>query len=340
MRGFYSRNLEPAIFAISGQIDLSSQKENKGFFDYVSKCASKANLEHSRDTPCFKLWHLNGGLDSFSKTHNFLTFYELDEPTPAELNVAKNVDKLLLTNKYAQNIFEQYGVESHLVPLAFDHFNFNKTNKKYFEDDRIVFNICGKFEKRKNHAKSIAAWIKKFGNNKKYSLQCSLYNPFLDEKRNRDSFVELLGGKNYFNVQFLGHMPRNELYNDFLNSGDIIIGMSGAEGWGLPEFQSVALGKHSVILDAHAYQEWASSENSTLVTPSGKIEVYDNIFFQKGAPFNQGNIFDFNEDDFISACEETIKKVELNKNNKNGEKLQKDFSIDKTLDVLLPLIDE
>lgn len=339
MRGFYKRNLEPCLFPI-GQPDLSSQNQDKGFLEYISKCTSKAAREHKRNHPSFKLWHFNGGLDSFSERHNFLTFYELDQPTPAEINIARNVNKLIFTNKYTQDVFDQYGVESHVVPLAFDNYNFTKLNKKYFTDDRIVFNLCGKFENRKNHHKIIKSWIDKFGNNKKYSLQCALYNPFLDEKRNRDTFISALGGKNYFNVQFLGHMPQNMLYNDFLNSGNIIIGMSGAEGWGLPEFQSVALGKHAVILNAHAYQEWANADNSVLIEPSGKKEAYDNVFFKKGQDFNQGNIFDFNEDDFISGCEEAIKRVEENKFNKNGEKLQQDFSLDKTLDALLPLIDE
>ena len=51
-------------------------------------------------------------------------------------------------------------------------------------------------------------------------------------------------------------MPTNTAYNDYLNSGDIIIGMSGGEGWGLPEFHSVALGKYGIILNAHAYKEF------------------------------------------------------------------------------------
>ena len=58
-------------------------------------------------------------------------------------------------------------------------------NKKYFNDERIVFNLCGKFEKRKHHAKIIKSWIKKYGNNPKYSLQCAVYNPFLNEEQNQ-----------------------------------------------------------------------------------------------------------------------------------------------------------
>ena len=339
MRGFFEKKLNPALFPIGGRIDLSCFSENKSFFDYISKCASEANKTHDRNTPTFKLWHLNQALESFSKTNNLLTFYELDQPTPSEINAAKNADKLFFTNKYTQNIFNQYGVESSLVPLAFDKYSFKTLNKKFFEDDRIVFNLCGKFEKRKHHEKIIKAWSKKFGNNKKYYLQCAVFNPFIDEKKNRDNFVRSVEGKNYSNIQFLGHVPNNGLYNDFLNSGNIIIGMSGAEGWGLPEFQSLAIGKHGVILNAHAYQEWANEKNSVLVEPSGKTEAYDGIFFHPNQEWNQGNIFDFSEDDFISACEKAIEKVEENKINEEGIKIQEDFSLDKTLDTLLPLIE-
>ena len=130
-------------------------------------------------------------------------------------------------------------------------------------------------------------------------------------------------------------MPSNDVYNDFLNSGDIIIGMSGGEGWGLPEFQSVALGKHSVILNCSGYKEWANSDNSTLVTPSGKIEAYDGMFFHKGQPWNQGSIYDFNEQDFLNGCEEAIKKFNANKQNENGFKIQEEFTYEKTTDLIL-----
>ena len=340
MRGFFERKINPSIFPIGGKIDFNSQGTDPVFFDYINKCAQKANVEHSRDIPSFKLWHLSEGLNCVSKVNNLLTFYELDEPTPSEINIAKNQDKLIFTNKYSQEVFDQFGIDSHVIPLAFDKYNFKRVQKKYFDDDRVVFNLSGKFEKRKNHKKIIQAWIKKFGNNKKYFLQCCIYNHFLSEKQNRDLFIDAVDGQTVFNVQFLGHMPTNALYNDYLNSSNVMIGMSGAEGWGLPEFQSVALGKHAVILNAHSYKEWANAENSVLVNPKGKEPAYDGIFFHKGQEWNQGNIFTFDDDDFISGCEEAIKRVEKHRVNQEGLKLQKEFSLDKTLDKLLPLITE
>jgi hypothetical protein len=111
--------------------------------------------------------------------------------------------------------------------------------------------------------------------------------------------------------------------------------MSGGEGWGLPEFQSVCLGKHAVILNASAYKDWATEENAVLVSPSGKREVYDNMFFHKGQEFNQGQVYDFNEDEFIAGCEEAVKRVEASRTNTEGEKLKDKFTYSNTLDEIL-----
>jgi hypothetical protein len=107
--------------------------------------------------------------------------------------------------------------------------------------------------------------------------------------------------------------------------------MSGAEGWGLPEFHSVAMGKYAVIMDAHGYKSWANDKNSILIKPNSKIECYDGIFFNKGIPYNQGNIYDFNEEEFINGCELAIQKVESDKVNKEGLKLQEEFTSEKLL---------
>ena len=135
-------------------------------------------------------------------------------------------------------------------------------------------------------------------------------------------------------------MQKNVLYNDFLNSGNIIIGMSGAEGWGLPEFQSVALGKHAVILNATAYKEWATPENSVLVEPNGKTEAYDGVFFKKGGDFNQGNIYTFDEDDFIEGCEKAIERFKESPVNTAGLELQSKFTYSKTVDALEEIIND
>jgi hypothetical protein len=334
-------DLDLYVFPIGGA-DLSAQTTSQEFVTWLQSKMAKAYESYSKDIPIFKLWHLNGSFESFGCKQTLFTFYELDNPTKVEINIAKN-SKLCLSSKYAIDVFNMFGVSANFLPLAFDTYNFKVTGKKYHEDERIVFNVCGKLERRKHHAKILQSWIKKYGNNAKYALQCATYNVFLGgnpqecDKNNNEMLRQILGNGKPFNVSFFPFMRSNAEYNDFLNSGDIILGMSGGEGWGLPEFQSIAMGKHAVLLNAHSYKTWATPEMATFVSPSGKLSAVDNMFFKPGEPFNQGNIFDWNEDAFISACEQAEAKVVANRVNSVGLKLQEDYSKDKFLQNVIQL---
>lgn len=307
-----------------GNIDVSTQDLPIDFQKWLQEKVNRHLSSHDIKTPTFKLWHLNGGLDRISERQTLLSFYELDEPTTEEINAVKN-NKTLFSSNYTVSNFKNAGVSSYFLPLAFDDYNFSKTNKTYIPE-RIVFNLCGKLERRKHHGKIIQAWIKRFKNDRRVHLQCAIYNPFLKPEDNNAIVNNIFNNQKPFNVSLLPFMGKNSIYNDFLNSGNILIGCSGGEGWGLPEFTSLCLGKHAVIMNAHSYKDWADEKNCTLVKPSGKIPAYDGIFFHKGSQFNQGNIFDFNEDEFISACETAIFKFQSNPNNNEGEKLKNKFT--------------
>ena len=338
LKEIYKKNHQPPLFLI-GQPDLTTQKPTQEFVNWLNGNIAKNVRTHSRNNPVFKLWHLNGSLESLSKKQVLLSFYELDSPTQEEVNIVKNNDVVLFSSQETVDTFQNFGCNNvFYVPLGFDKDNFQVKNRSYFNDGRITFLLTGKAEKRKHTEKIIRAWVKKFGNNIKYYLNCAIYNPFLIERRpdgqtvdhNANLFNQILEGKKYFNVSFQGFMPTNEAYNDYLNSGNIVIGMSGGEGWGLPEFQATALGKHAVILNAHAYKGWANQENAVLVSPNGKIEVYDGMFFHKGQQFNQGNVYVYDDEAFIHGCEEAIKRFEANAVNNEGLKLQENFSYEKT----------
>lgn len=322
LREFFAMGLEPNLFVI-GAVDVSSQNIQKDFESWLNSCVRKAMSRHKRKTPTFKLWHINDSLKSLSNEQNLLTFYELDSPTPEEINILSNQKKVLVTSNYTKRVFEDHGLNNiEYVSLGFDKYNFFRKDKMYFLDGRITFNLLGKFEKRKHHAKIVQAWCKKYGNNPKYQLQCAVYNPFNSLEENKANFTQAVNNQRIDNVQFLGFMQQNEAYNDFLNSGDIVLGVSGGEGLSVGDLTSVALGKHAVILNAHAYKDWANDSNAILVNPSGKIEAYDGKFFQKGQPFNQGNIFDFNEEEFLAACDKAIERYKVNNFNTAGVELQ------------------
>jgi len=336
LRELYAQKTEPLpLFPISNNIDFSSYDEDQGFLNWVQECLNCSNRAHNRDKTAFKLWHLNGALSSFSKNQNLLTFYETDSPTETELNIIRNQNKVFVTSEYTKQIFETYGADNvEYLPLFFDKKYFHRLDKTFFDDERVVFNVVGKLEKRKNHQSLIKAWAKKYGNNKKYYLNCAIFNPFLKPEENHQLWNHLLEGENYFNIKFHPFMSKNEMYNDFLNSADIVLGMSGGENWDLPVFHSVGIGKHAVILNCNGYKSWANKDNCTLINPNGKQPAYDGHFFIEGTQFNQGNFFTFAEDEFISGCEEAIKKVEVNKVNENGLKLKDDFTASKTVSIL------
>ncbi len=337
LREFYKKGLTPSLFTTQDELDYSTQSNiDKDFLSWISECRKKGAMGHDRKWPMFKLWHLHGSMESYSEKQALMTFYELDEPTEYELNVAKN-NKTIFTSSYSQEVFKHKGVDTEFVPLGYDSSNFYETGREYFSE-RITFNIVGKFEKRKHHARIIKTWLQNYGNDPDYFLQCSIDNPFFKKEHNENVRKSVLGGNDFFNIQFMEYFPLNRLYNDFLNSADIVIGMSGGEGWGLPEFHSVALGKHAVILNASSYKDWANEKNASLVYPCGKWPAEDGIFFKAGGLINQGNIFTFSEEEFISSCEDAISRVKNNRVNLEGKKLREDFSYTKTCDKILEIL--
>ena len=75
LREFHERGVHPSLFTV-GQIDLSSQEITPEFNQWIQKGIRKAFEEYQRDTPVFKLWHLNqDSLSSYAKDQTLFTFY-------------------------------------------------------------------------------------------------------------------------------------------------------------------------------------------------------------------------------------------------------------------------
>jgi hypothetical protein len=328
LKAMFRKNMEVALFPI-GKIDVSSfGEEDPDFKKWIEESGKNRYSRLDKDTPTLQMWHLNGSEHRVSSKQILYTFYELDEPTAAELSLAKIQDKVVFSSSYASEKFPN----SHHSPLGFDE-SFFKTDKPYMQN-KIHFGLMGKFEKRKHTEKIIKTWIKKYGNNYDYQLTCCVTNPFFKKEHMESTISNVLGGKRYGNINFLPFLPQNSQVNDFINSIDIDLGgMSGAEGWNLPSFNATCLGKWSIVLNATSHKDWATNENSILVEPSGKEPVYDKIFFQQGSDFNQGSIYTFTEDQLIDAMEKAETKCKIN--NTEGEKLKEQFTYENTLNKIL-----
>lgn len=334
---FHKLGLNPCIFPI-GTPDISAfNKLSEDFKFWLKSNIDRAHLEYSRSTPVLKLWHLNGSLGSLAREQVLFTFHELDAPTPTEINIVKNNAKVVFSSKYSVDVFRPFCQNLGSVKLGFDSGNFHRTNKRYLPNGVIGFTLGGKLEKRKHHARIISLWAKLFGNDRRYVLNCALFNPFMKVEEQEAILGAALGGKKPFNINFIPFMQSNEAYNDFLNCGHIdLTGLSGAEGWNLPAFQQTCLGKWSVVLDAHAHKDWATKDNAILVSPNGKTEAYDGVFFAKGIPFNQGNIFTWSDEEAEAGMKRAIECAD--KVNEQGIKLGEERTWQKTAEVLLHFI--
>lgn len=335
LKGIYKKGLNPNIFLIGNQVDLSSFKVEPDFAQWLQNNINSALVKHNRKNPSLKLWHLAGALESFSEKQSLLTFYECSNPTSVEINTIKNQEKVFVTSKYTKEVFESKGINNCVyVPLGFDSTNFYDTKRKYYQDDRISFFLGGKVESRKHTLKTLVAWIKKYGNQHGYFLNCLISNPFLNQDQFNAMLHQALNGQRYWNVNFLPFLKTSAEVNDVLNASDIILGMSGGEGFNLPTFNGIALGKLGVVLDAHVHKDFATNENSVLISPNGKTSCVDNMFFYANSPYNQGEFYTFDDDEFISGCEIAVKRVRKNRVNEVGKELQK-WTYENTLDKIL-----
>ena len=337
LREMYKKQMDIALFPVGEQADLDAfNKLDKEFVSWMQESINKRFNKIDREIPTFKLWHINGAERRITPNQYLYTFYELDSPTEVEKSIVKLQNKTIFSSEYARKCFKLFDCQDTTsIPLGFDT-DFHKTDKEYLKD-KIHFGLIGKFEKRKHTAEIIKAWIKKYGNNYKYQLSCLIVNPFMKSEDLNQIIQQTLGNKSYGNINFIPYLKTNSEVNDLLNAVQIdLSGCSGAEGWNLPSFNSTALGKWSIVLNCSSHKDWATDKNSIMLQPNGKELAADGVFFNQGGPFNQGNIYTFDSDEFISAMEKAESKV--NTINEEGLKLQKEFTYEKTLNNILQVI--
>lgn len=324
----------PPIFQI-GPEDLSAQIPDVEFDQRLHGCVFSAHQRHSRKGTSLRLWHLGGSLTSYvDRGNHLLTFFELDQLTPTELNILRQQAKVYVTSKFSQMVMGQFGIQVEYLPLGFDSHNFHSLAQRPKVDGAISFLLPGKLEKRKGHFQVLRAWARRYGNNPAYRLNCAVHNPHLPPDRANSMIIEALEGKSYWNIIFHGWTSDNATYNSTLQSSEIVISMSGGEGRDLPCYHATALGAWPVAMKAHAYLDYLTDENAILVNPNGKTPAADGVHFAPNGPFNIGNIFTWADDEFIVACEEAERRVKLLGINTKGMELQK-IGYGPAVDILL-----
>jgi len=306
LREAYKKNLDCTIIPI-GNVSMAAQVPDQEFEKWVNSKITSHMKNHSRAFRTIKLWHINGSLESFSNNQELITFHETDTLTPTEVNILSQQSVVWVTSSFTKEVFESYGLKNVVfLELGFDTHNFKEVNSRKYPKDVKVIGLGGKFENRKRTQKILRVLQKEFGNNGEYAIHAAVNNPFFNPEDNAKILHHTFNGVRPYNFPSMPAMPKNAEYNDFLNSCDVFLGMSGGEGRDLPVYQAACLGKKIVSLDAHAYKDYFNNENSWVVKPNAKFPAYDNIFFHPGADFNQGNFFDWDEKEFVEVLKQAL----------------------------------
>lgn len=337
----YSRNIQPNIFPIEDKINLNAFDFDEGFSNWLSFCINKSYKEFGKVNTSVKLWHLFGSWKTVQAKRNILmTAHETSEFTKVEQDLIKLKDKVLFTSQFSTDLArDEYGLDNAVFcPNYFDSRHFYKKEiQKKGHEDVITFGLFGKLEKRKLTLEILKAWAERFGNDKRYRLNCCIYNAHMDFSIQKSTLEHTFQGRIPWNINFLPFQEKNSTYNDVLNSIDIdLSGLSGAEGWNLPAFQCLGLDKVCVFLNAHAHKSYIDYAECVKIEPSNKIEIYDNFFFKKGGDFNQGHMYTFSGDSFNKAMDQALSMV--GKTNGNGAKIYENFSVQRTVDTILSVI--
>lgn len=309
----FGNKIDPSVFGEDASSRVNDLKE----------CQLNAVQNYKREDPHLKIWHIRSSESNVAGSNgNLMTFHETDRLTPTEVGILNSYKNVFVTSRYSKEVFEKFGVESpvHYVSLGFDSDSFHRIEKT--DDEVITFGLQGKAEKRKHTLKIMVAWVKRFGGDPRYRLDCAIHNHFIKPENLIAQIRSRMPDNTIpWNVNILPFMHTNAMYNQVLNNQDICLtGMSGAEGFNLPLFQSLCLGKQAVVLNAHAHRDYCNDENSVLLKPTSAIEANDGVFFKEGDFYSQGMWYDFEESDLIMGMEVALNKAK--ERNLAGEKLK------------------
>lgn len=338
LRELYKKQVKISLFPKTEPDFTAFDKLDEQFKNWVNNASDYKYHNLDKDYPTLNLWHIMGSEKRLSKRQYLFTFYELDSPTFVEKKLIEAQDKVFMSNPEAVESFHNIGCNNvKYIPIGFDP-DFKVLGTDKLVQDKIHFVLMGKFEKRKHTKEIIQTWVEKYGNNNKYLLSCCVVNPFIKHEQMNALLSETLDGKHYSNVNFLPHLKTNSEVNHLLNSADIdLTGLSGAEGWNLPSFNATALGKWSIVYNHSAHKAWANKDNCILLDANEKEPAADGLFFSPNGDFNQGNIYSFDKDQVVNAMEAAEQKVEIT--NKEGLKLQQEFSYEKTVNSIIEEIE-
>lgn len=267
VRKISARNV--AIFPVNGIID-------KEFIGIDTMC----NLNgYNPAAPTLKIWHEFDLIRRVGRgKYGALTFFEIDDLDDKRIISMQTPDVLMVPSQWAKSVCDGRRIDSHVVPMGVDGDIFKPEMKT---KDRNIFKVlnCGKWEIRKGHDILAEVFAAAFPDEKDVSLELMTRNPFLKPE-------EVLAWKEFYRdkvginrVKFHEVVENHQSVANLINSCDIGIFPSRAEGWNMEALEMLSCGKHIIITNYSAHTQYCTPKNSALINIDDVEPAFDGKWF-------------------------------------------------------------
>lgn len=275
-RGLINLGVETSLFPIS-KVDLPPNEYLKRGLD---------NAKHyDKSAPALKLWHAWDFSFPFKVEGKKIgwTFFELDRLTPKEVEGIKQLDSLILSSVWAQEIVKaaKTGVQTFVVPLGVNINVFKSAEKPRGEN--LVFLTVGKMERRKGLDILPEIFNRAFTKEDKVELQLLVDNPFHNAQETQKWRRLYLSTPLAQKVKFLPRQKTQEDVCRIMRAADVGIFPSRGEGWNQPLLEMMSCNKSVITTNYSAHTEYCTTENSHLIEIDELEDAHDQKWF-----FGQG----------------------------------------------------
>jgi len=324
LKALFQQGVEVAFWPM-GAVTVSNEEDasyvRRGIENQKTFCAASQTL---------RIWHQHDMAQSVGRGKRIgMPIFELDTFNDIEKHHLISLDHVCVCSKWAKDVIkDQVNMEASVVPLGVDNkiFNGGKSTLPVEWDATTIFLNVGKWEKRKGHDILPEIFNRAFKPTDNVELWMMNDSPFVNEIETRvwqQKYTETESGKN---IKFLPRVEGHAEVANLMRAADCGVFPSRAEGWNLEALEMMSCGKHVIISDCTAHQEFCNDANSKMVEMGPLEEAHDGIWFEGQGKWR--SIGKPQIEDFAQHMREIhlLKQTGMLEPNTNGMDTAKQFS--------------
>jgi glycosyltransferase involved in cell wall biosynthesis len=287
--GVVGINLSKALNQLGNNIYLhplggpqNAQFETQADLDEVGPMIGQGQF-YNPEAPSVKIWHQFDLAAHVGKgLHIGFPIFELNRFNPVELHHLKSQDRVFVTCNWAKGVVLQNvpSAKVSVVPLGVNTDIF-KPEASNHEPTRFL-NI-GKWEMRKGHDVLLEAFNRAFTkkDNVQLVLQPNNFHVTTARPQIAQQWTQLYQSSPLVDKIVIESRKQTSAgVAKLINSCDVFVAPSRAEGWNLPALEAMACGKHIITTNYSAHTEYCNSENATLIEITRTEPANDGVWFQ------------------------------------------------------------